>query len=66
MTASIRGKVKLSTPATKDFVSAISMGVRSGMRTKSVVDADSPSHALLSLNGRKNLGRVLESDRSFT
>lgn len=36
------------------------------MLTESVVDANGPSHSLLSLNGREHLGRVLESDRSFT
>jgi hypothetical protein len=35
-------------------------------RTESVVDADDPGHALLSLNGREHLGRVLESDWAFT
>ena len=48
------------------FVSAISVGVKSGVLTKSVVDADRPSHTLLSLNGREHFGRVLECDRSFT
>ena len=33
--------------------------------TKGVVDADSPSHALLTLNGREYFGRVLERDRAF-
>jgi len=32
---------------------------------KSVVDADNPGHALLTLDGRKDLGRVLEGDRTF-
>lgn len=36
------------------------------MLTESVVNANSPSHSLLSLNGRKHLGRILESDRSLT
>ena len=35
------------------------------MLTESIVDANGPSHPLLSLNGRENLGRILESDRSF-
>jgi hypothetical protein len=34
--------------------------------TESVVNANGPSHSLLSLNGRKHLGRVLESDWSFS
>lgn len=34
--------------------------------TESVVDADSPSHALLTLDGGEHLGRVLESHRTFT
>ena len=36
------------------------------MLTESVVDANGPSHSLLSLNRREHLGRVLESDWSFT
>ena len=36
------------------------------MFTESVVNANSPSHSLLSLNGREHLGRVLKCDRSFT
>lgn len=35
------------------------------MLTESVVDANSPSHSLLTLDGREHLGRVLESDWSF-
>lgn len=35
------------------------------MLTESVVDANSPSHSLLSLDSREHLGRVLESDWSF-
>jgi hypothetical protein len=34
--------------------------------TESVVDAHGPCHPLLSLNGGEYLGRVLESDRSFS
>lgn len=34
--------------------------------SKCVVDADSPSHTLLTLDGRENLSRVLESDWSFS
>lgn len=34
--------------------------------TKGVVDAHSPSHALLTLDGREDLGRILESDGTFT
>lgn len=36
------------------------------MLTKSIVDAYNPSHTLLSLDGREDLGRVLESDRAFS
>jgi len=36
------------------------------MLTESVVDANGPSHSLLSLNGGEHLGRVLESDWSFS
>jgi len=34
--------------------------------TKGVVDADSPCHALLTLDCREDFGRVLECDRSFS
>ena len=34
--------------------------------SESVVDANGPSHSLLTLNRRKHFGRILESDRSFT
>ena len=36
------------------------------MLTESVVDTDSPRHSLLTLNGREDLGGVLESYWSFT
>jgi hypothetical protein len=36
------------------------------MFTESVIDADSPSHSLLSLNGGEHLGRVLEGNGSFS
>ena len=36
------------------------------MLTECVVDADGPSHSLLTLNGREHLGGVLESDGPFT
>ena len=36
------------------------------MLTKSIVDANGPSHSLLTVNGRIHLGRVLESDWSFS
>ncbi len=66
MTLCIRGKVKLRIPATIHFVSKIFVDWRSVMLTESVVDANSPGHSLLALNGREHLGRVLESDWSFT
>ena len=34
--------------------------------TKGVVDADSPCHALLTLNGREDFGGVLEGNGSFS
>jgi hypothetical protein len=34
--------------------------------TKGVVDAHGPGHALLTLNRGEDLGRVLESDGTFT
>ena len=65
MTVCIRGKVKLRIPATQDFVSDMSMGFDE-ILTESVVDANGPSHSLLTLNGGEHLGRVLESDWSFS
>ena len=65
MTVCIRGKVKLRIPATRDSVSEMSMGIDE-MLTESVVDANCPSHSLLTLNGGEHLGRILESDRSFS
>ena len=35
------------------------------MLTKGIVDADSPGHALLTLDGWKYFGRVLKRDRAF-
>lgn len=66
MTFLIRGKVRLSTPATHAVVRRLPVQWRPETLTKGVVDANSPSHSLLSLNGGKHLGRVLESDGSFT
>jgi hypothetical protein len=40
--------------------------VISKLLTEGVVDADSPCHALLTLNRREDFGRVLECDRSFS
>jgi hypothetical protein len=34
--------------------------------TESVVDANGPSHSLLTLNGGEYFGRILESDWSFS
>jgi hypothetical protein len=65
MTVFIRGKVKLRIPAKGDSVSEISIR-NDEMLTKSVVDANGPSHPLLTLNGREHLGRILESDWSFS
>jgi hypothetical protein len=65
ITVFIRGKVKLRIPATGDPVSEISMGIDE-MLTESVVDANGPSHSLLTLNGREHLGRILEGDWSFS
>ncbi len=36
------------------------------MLTKSVVDADCPSHSLLTLNGREYFCRVLECNGAFS
>lgn len=42
-----------------------SICLRFGIRTESVVDANSPSHSLLPLDSGEHLGRVLKSDWSF-
>jgi hypothetical protein len=65
MTVCIRGKVKLRIPATPDSVSEMLMRIDE-MLTESVVDANGPSHSLLTLNGGEHLGRILESDWSFS
>ena len=65
MTPSIRGNVKLRIPATRYFVSRAMNFDDNQMLTKSVVDANGPSHSRLTVNGRKHFGRVLESDWSF-
>jgi hypothetical protein len=65
MTVCIRGKVKLRIPATPDSVSEMLMRIDE-MLTESVVDANGPSHSLLTLNGGEHLGRILESDRPFS
>ena len=36
------------------------------VHTKGVVDANSPSHTLLTLDRRENFGGVLEGNRSFS
>lgn len=36
------------------------------MHTKGVVDADGPSHALLTLNRREDLGGILEGNGAFS
>lgn len=66
ITVCIRGKVKLRIPATQDNFSATLVDLRFEMLTESVIDANCPSHSLFSLNGWKHLGRVLESDWSFS
>ena len=40
-------------------------GVISGIHTKGVVDADSPCHALLTLDRREDFSGVLEGNGSF-
>jgi hypothetical protein len=52
-------------PATRDSVSEMSMGIDE-MLTESVVNTNGPSHSLLTLNGGKHLGRILESDWTFS
>lgn len=66
MTVFIRGNVKLRTPAVEYQVSKESIVPRIEVLTKSVVDADSPSHSLLTLDGGEHLRGILESHRSFT
>lgn len=66
MTVCIRGNVKLRMPAGQDFVSGTSAHSGFGTLTESVVDADGPSHSLLSLDGGEHFGGVLEGDWAFT
>ena len=40
-------------------------GIVSGIHTKGVVDADSPRHALLTLDRREDFSGVLEGNGSF-
>lgn len=65
MTVCIRGKVILRTPATKHLISGVPMETTFNMLTECVVNANSPSHALLSLNSGEHLSRILKSDRSL-
>lgn len=64
MTVFIRGNVRLRIPASEN-VSQITADPDMRMLTESVVDADSPSHALLTLDGGEYLGGILESHWSF-
>ncbi len=66
MTVLIRGNVKLRIPALKTIISRILCRSSFVMLTESVVDANGPGHSLLTLDGGKDLGRVLESNRAFT
>lgn len=64
ITVCMRGNVRLRIPARK--VSYYSPYRFSRALTESVVDADSPCHTLLSLDGWENFGRILESYRALT
>jgi hypothetical protein len=68
MTVFIRGNVKLRIPAKENYIRDITVhfGDWNIPLTKGIVDANSPSHSLLTLNSGENLGRVLESDWTFT
>jgi hypothetical protein len=60
----IRGNVRPRTPAF-DVLVIITL-MRFWILTKGVVDADSPGHTLLTLDGGEYFGRVLEGDGTFT
>lgn len=62
MTVCIRGKVTLSMPAAKGLIREMPVNLSFEKPTKCVVDANSPSHALFSLDGGKYLGGVLKRD----
>lgn len=64
ITVCMRGNVRLRIPARK--VSYYSPYRFSRALTESIVDADSPCHTLLSLDGWENFGRILESYRALT
>lgn len=67
MTVCIRGNVRLRMPAREKSVNKVfQYQLSRRVLTKGVVDANSPGHTLLTLNGGENLGRVLECDWSFT
>lgn len=65
MAVLMRGKVKLRIPAV-ELVSPLPSMRNVPRLTECVVDANNPGHSLLTLNGRKNFGRILECDRAFT
>lgn len=62
MTVLMRGKVKPRTPATNVSVVYIT---HDSQLTESVVNAHGPGHALLTLNGGEDFGRVLEGNGAF-
>jgi hypothetical protein len=64
MTVFIRGNVKLRIPAVQ-CVSKIAVGASIEVLTESVVDADGPGHALLTLDCGEHLGGVLECHWPF-
>ena len=73
MTVRMRGNVRPRIPAFCQLSllptyprSVIAVAERRTELTKSVVDADDPSHTLLTLNGGEDLGRVLERDGTFS
>lgn len=66
MTVFMRGKVKLRMPATNNVSQTELQDLELGGLTEGVVDADGPSHALLTLDRGEDLGRVLEGHRAFT
>ena len=50
----------------KDMLESVSEAGIFLVHTKGVVDANSPSHTLLTLDRRENFGGVLESNRPFS
>jgi hypothetical protein len=66
MTVFMRGKVKLRIPARNNISQIELRDLEPGGLTEGVVNANGPSHALLTLDRGEDFGRVLEGHRAFT